>query len=100
MHCVFPFPDQWPRLIQVAAVMGDCHSSAVTRRPAVAHAGGVKIYAFPLHVYSLMAPLKLSGFMRSSWVPVVPCLLVSLAFSPRSPCTSQSGMKVLAENKL
>ena len=49
------FPDQRPRRIQVAVVMGDCHSSAVTRRPAVAHAGGVKIYAFPLHVYSLMA---------------------------------------------
>ena len=62
------FPDQWPRRIQVAVVMGDCHSSAVTRRPAVAHAGGVKVNAFPLHVYSLMAPLKPFRFMRSSWV--------------------------------
>ena len=49
------FQTHGQRLIQVAMVMGDCHSSAVTRRPAVAHAGGVKIYAFPLHVYSLMA---------------------------------------------
>ena len=64
--------------------MGDCHSSAVTRRPAVAHAGGVKVNAFPLHVYSLMAPLKPLRFMRSSWVPVVPCLFFS-GLSPSEP---------------
>ena len=45
-----------------------------------------------------MAPLKLSGFMRSSWVPVVPCLFFS-GLSPSEPL-SQSGMKVLAENPL
>ena len=45
------FPDRCQDV--VALVMGDCHSRAVTRRPAVAHAGGVKIYAFPLHVYVL-----------------------------------------------
>jgi hypothetical protein len=33
--------------------MGDCLGEVVTHRPAVAHAGGVKIYAFPLHVYVL-----------------------------------------------
>ena len=33
-----------------AGDMGDCHSSAVTRESAVAHAGGVKVNAFPLHV--------------------------------------------------
>ena len=77
----FYFQDQWPRRIQVAVVMGDCHSRAVTCRPAVAHAGGVKVNAFPLHLYRPMAPLKLSGFMRSSWVPVVPCLLFLWPFT-------------------
>ena len=45
-----------------------------------------------------MAPLKLSCFMRSFWVPVVPCLFFS-GLSPSEPL-SQSGMKVLAENTL
>ena len=45
-----------------------------------------------------MAPLKLSGFRRSFWVPVVPCLFFS-GLSPSEPL-SQSGMKVLAENTL
>ena len=71
-------PDQWPRRIQVAMVMGDCHSSAVTRRPAVAHAGGVKVNAFPLHVCCLMALLK------PYEVFLGPCraLGLSLAFYP------------------
>ena len=71
----------------MAVVMGDCHSSAVTREPAVAHAGGVKVNAFPLHVYSLMAPLKPFRFMRSSWVLSGPWAFSGL--SPLEPCLFQ-----------
>ena len=39
----------------VAVAMGDCQFSAVARFPAVAHAGGVKMYASILHVFRPMA---------------------------------------------
>ena len=35
----------------VGCALGDCHSRAVASFLPVTHAGGVKIYAFPLHAY-------------------------------------------------
>ena len=51
-------PDQRPGCIQVAVVMGDCHSSAVTREPAVAHAGGCKSKRLSFACIASYGPFK------------------------------------------